>query len=363
MSFTLELAQSSESPDSFPVFKIEIEDESGQRRSVKVHFIKGSALADVGTIRDGVICIRRDLPKILIPIIVQMLYFQMIGYEPEDTLSAAINYGNLVLNRPDFANLARLLNAKTNALTTRDGGEGNQEYYLRCLGEYNDRYRRNRYVNRARAYQSAGRSDIADESLVSVGVARNIYDDEGHYRSEHGKRVCVAHPLRELMTDVVFRLDHLAHVLEDKKRDGIWPVTLEISDPLLLRVLYFFTKDFVINSHVTFVKEGAVSSNVRFVRQCDATIRSVISQLRVDLHAEKAAIERVLNAATNVYGQLTPGTPSHARLLLRSQLRDGPDVSIVMREMGNLVKERARVSNSIAGLRPDSAAVPVRKNG
>ena len=340
-------------------FDITVEDENGARKVVPVFIVPRDEISGIGQVTsDGEISIRKGVQPVLLPILIQKLYYESIGYGAEQTGAAAMLYGARVLNPDDFSELVRVLGANTTALGAPRSGEGNQEYYLDCFSNYNSHYRKNKWIARARNYNAAGITEMAMDFGRGAIVAQRVLEEGPIFRViAPGVREEIAPPLREVLPEIVGSLENLAHMLREKKGK----ILVSVSDPLLVRALYLFTEEFVRGSPVKFIDDACTlgESVIQFRSRSDKLIESALSHLRVDLQAERNAVQHVLTSAKKAFGELSDGTSYRAMIGSASGLvrMSEEEKRTVVTEMEKLGRMKGQLDSSVVGTRKNLGLV------
>jgi len=301
-------------------FKIDIKQEDGTSKTFDVFIVPKREVVGLGEVRSDRIYVQSGIPAILMPVILQKIYYRSKGYDDEATTAAAMVYGSTVLTSEDYSRLAALLGQKTDVLARIGSLEGNQEYYLECLGSYASSYGGNRWVRLARSYDNMGMTSASYELGRGVHASRMVLEEGPILKTDsNGVKTEVEPALRDVLPEVVSGLETLAHSLENQKET----IRISIRDHALMRTLYLLSDDIVEGSPIVFRdgNYGKGGSDIEFHCNSAKYINSVLKNLRVDLTREHEAVKQVLTAAKKVYGELSSG------MSFRGLLESGKDIT------------------------------------
>lgn len=356
-----------------PMFTVELEDDLGDKKIISVRVVPRDDVPGLGRVGDDdsgkpLIRVVRIVPPTLMPIVLQMIYYSHLGYDSDSTVTASLVYGNKVLKSHDFADLVMLLGAQQHALARVTPTDGNEDYYLDCLGQHSDGFKANRWVAQARAYAAMSGMGIShgDKLAKEFGgrgclIARHILEEGPIYRGRAIEANMIEPALREQLPEVVGSLDQLTHELRTIGDDSV--VLIEENVPLIRTICAFVDVVDSKKKPVDFVADGEHhprgTDKVRFRKGASRLIHSVLSHLRVDLTQEKDAVQHVLGVARRAYGELTDGT-SYRGMLELSTTSSGKqkDTQLIIREMENLGEMTQQARRAVVGNVPKRAFNP-----
>ncbi len=348
LDLRLSISRERDHTGSHGSFKLDIKQEDGTAKTFEVFIVPKGDVIGLGEVRPDGIYAQSGIPAILMPIVLQKIYYRSKGYDDEATTSAAMVYGSAVLTSEDYSRLATLLGQKTDVLATTCSLEGNQEYYLECLGSYTSSYAGNRWVKLARSYDNMGMTSVSYELGRGVHVSRTVLE-EGPIlkRDSNGVKTEVEPALRDVLPEVVSGLETIAHSLENQKGT----ICVSVRDHALMRALYLLSDDLVEGSPVVFRdgNYGKGGSDIEFHCNSARYINSVLKNLRVDLTREHDAVKQVLTAAKKVYGELSGG------MSFRGLLESGKDITPeeakgVINQMERLQRMNEHYRRAITGV-------------
>lgn len=334
-------------------FQIEIEGPNG-KESVGVYFVNKGEVESFGEVRDEGIFISRGTNPVLVPILVQMLYSQSLGYDKELTEDAAIVYGQRVLKSEDFAELAALLGANVNLPAKSMESDGSTEYYLGAHKGHLAHYSRNRWIALARGLNSAGQTEASLEIGRGPHIARRLLEEGAVYgRDSEGKRVELMPAISDILPKVVGLLECVERIVSGQNANGSSAVRLSIGEPALLRALMFFTEEYISNSPIIFRDEGSGKgeSVVEFHPDSVRLIRSVLKHVRVDLQREEESIGLVLERAAKKHGELAGGAATYRAMLGAGTGLSREEMKTAIGAMEGLGRRREILKSAIVGPR------------